>query len=113
MRLPPSQEDERRACQLHFQHCSHPAAQVLPITAPPEACAMLSKLVVYVPRRRLSMAQALADPFFFELRAPGVTLPNGKPLPPVFKFSDAGSPCPMHCGRRSSHCRAAVLGPCC
>jgi hypothetical protein len=32
--------------------------------------------------------QALAHPFFDELREPNARLPNGKPLPNLFNFTD-------------------------
>lgn len=34
----------------------------------------------------LSQLEALAHPFFDELREPNVRLPNGRPLPPLFNF---------------------------
>nr|BAK01088.1 predicted protein [Hordeum vulgare subsp. vulgare] len=55
---------------------------------PVEAIDLVSKLLNYTPTNRLKPFEALAHPFFDELRTPGLTLPNGKPLPPLFNFSD-------------------------
>jgi len=55
---------------------------------PQEAIDLVSKLLVYTPTNRLKPFEALAHPFFDELRTPGLTLPNGKPLPALFNFSD-------------------------
>ena len=50
---------------------------------PAEAVDLISSLLVYDPARRMTAAQAMAHPFFDELRRPGTTLSNGSPLPPV------------------------------
>ena len=47
---------------------------------------LLSRLVVCNPDRRLDAMEASAHPFFQELRGPGVTLPGGKSLPPIFEY---------------------------
>ncbi|KAG7668763.1 hypothetical protein Ndes2437B_g07173 [Nannochloris sp. 'desiccata'] len=50
---------------------------------PAEALDLIAGLLVYDPARRLSALQALAHPFFDELRKPGVKLPGGGVLPSV------------------------------
>ena len=50
---------------------------------------MLAKMIQYVPSRRLTMAQALCDPFFDDVYAGTLQLPNGKPCP-EFHFTDDG-----------------------
>ena len=50
---------------------------------PAEALDLIAGLLVYDPTRRLGALQALAHPFFDELRKPGVRLPGGAALPPV------------------------------
>jgi len=55
---------------------------------PPEAIDLVSKLLQYTPTLRLKPFEALTHPFFDELRQPNTQLPNGKPLPALFNFSD-------------------------
>eukprot|EP00698_Gefionella_okellyi_P011312 TRINITY_DN2979_c0_g1_i1.p1 TRINITY_DN2979_c0_g1~~TRINITY_DN2979_c0_g1_i1.p1 ORF type:complete len:367 (+),score=42.63 TRINITY_DN2979_c0_g1_i1:37-1137(+) len=55
---------------------------------PPEAVDIVSKLLQYAPQQRLSALQALCHPFFDELRDMRTRLPNGRPLPELFSFSD-------------------------
>jgi glycogen synthase kinase 3 beta len=50
---------------------------------PQEALELINGLLVYDPARRLGALQALAHPFFDELRKPDVKLPGGVVLPPV------------------------------
>jgi serine/threonine protein kinase len=57
---------------------------------PPEAIDLASKLLQYTPTARLRAYEACAHPFFDELRNPSTVLPNGKPLPPLFNFSEIG-----------------------
>lgn len=52
-----------------------------------QAFDLLGKMLVYDPKLRISASQALAHPFFDELRSPGVTLPTGQPVPTLFNFS--------------------------
>ncbi|ALC47836.1 gskt [Drosophila busckii] len=67
----------------------HPWPKVFRIRTPPEAIDLVSKLLVYSPNERLTPTQACAHPFFDELRQdPGQQLPNGRPLPPLFDFTD-------------------------
>lgn len=39
---------------------------------------------------RLKPLEACLHPFFSELRQPDVTLPNHRPLPPLFNFTQEG-----------------------
>eukprot|EP01114_Cavostelium_apophysatum_P004848 TRINITY_DN1526_c0_g1_i1.p1 TRINITY_DN1526_c0_g1~~TRINITY_DN1526_c0_g1_i1.p1 ORF type:complete len:477 (+),score=119.07 TRINITY_DN1526_c0_g1_i1:362-1792(+) len=55
---------------------------------PADAIDLVSKLLNYTPTARLKPFEALTHPFFDELRQPGIMLPNGKPLPPLFNFSE-------------------------
>lgn len=71
-----------------------PFSKVFRPKTPPEPIDLVSKLLVYSPTNRIKPYEALAHPFFDELREPGVTMPNekgqpsGRPLPPLFNFSD-------------------------
>lgn len=60
-----------------------------PRTAP-EAIDLVSRLLEYTPPNRLSPLQACAHAFFNELRQPDTVLPNGRPLPPLFNFTEMG-----------------------
>ncbi|VDD94083.1 unnamed protein product [Enterobius vermicularis] len=53
-----------------------------------EAVDLVSRLLEYTPSARLSPLLACAHTFFDELRQPECKLPNGKPLPPIFNFSE-------------------------
>ncbi|XP_034484958.1 glycogen synthase kinase-3 [Drosophila innubila] len=67
----------------------HPWAKVFRIKTPPEAIDLVSKLLIYSPNERISPLMACAHPFFDELRNdPNQTMPSGRPLPPLFDFSD-------------------------
>lgn len=44
---------------------------------------LLSKMLVYDPVKRITAGDAMAHPFFDSLFEPGVTLPDGQPLPPL------------------------------
>jgi serine/threonine protein kinase len=65
----------------------HPWAKVFRNRAPADAIDFISKLLRYDPKSRIDPLDALAHPFFNELREPGVKLPNGKDLPPIFEFT--------------------------
>ena len=53
---------------------------------PTEAVDLISKLLVYNPKNRLTPQWAMAHQFFDELRQEGTTLPNGGQLPELFDF---------------------------
>jgi len=66
-----------------------PWSKVFRGKAPPEAIDLVASLLLYVPSARLTAFQVMAHPFFDELREPGVRLPNGKPPPELFNFTEA------------------------
>ncbi|MED6181689.1 Shaggy- protein kinase theta [Stylosanthes scabra] len=66
---------------------AHPWNKVFPKAMPSEAIDLASKMLQYSPNLRLTALEACAHPFFDDLRNPNVTLPNGRPLPPLFDFS--------------------------
>ncbi|KAL0478022.1 glycogen synthase kinase 3 beta [Acrasis kona] len=55
---------------------------------PPEAVDLLQALLKYSPTDRVQPLDALAHPFFDELRDPKAKLPNGRPLPPLFDLTN-------------------------
>lgn len=59
---------------------------------PPEAIDLVSRLLEYTPSSRISPLQACAHNFFDELREGNTRLPNGRPLPPLFNFTETGIP---------------------
>ncbi|XP_030573817.1 glycogen synthase kinase-3 [Drosophila novamexicana] len=68
---------------------AHPWPKVFRIRTPPEAIDLVSKLLIYTPNDRVSPLMACAHPFFDELRnEPNQQLPNGRPLPPLFDFTE-------------------------
>jgi glycogen synthase kinase 3 beta len=67
---------------------AHPWSKVFRNKAPPSAVDLVSKFLRYKPMERLDPFEALTHPFFDELRDPNARLPNGKPLPPCFNFTD-------------------------
>ncbi|KAI8842559.1 kinase-like domain-containing protein [Chytridium lagenaria] len=52
-------------------------------TTTPESIELIGKLLEYTPSLRLTAIEAMAHPFFDELRRPESRLPNGKELPPL------------------------------
>ena len=52
-----------------------------------QSISLLTKLLQYAPDKRIRCWDALAEPFFDELRKPGLKLPDGGNLPPLFDFS--------------------------
>ncbi|VDN26431.1 unnamed protein product [Gongylonema pulchrum] len=67
---------------------ANPWQRVFRPRTPPEAVDLVSRLLEYTPSARLSPLQACAHAFFDELRHPDCKLPNGRPVPPIFDFSD-------------------------
>ncbi|KAJ0705049.1 putative protein-serine/threonine kinase CMGC-GSK family [Helianthus annuus] len=65
---------------------AHPWHKVFHKRMPPEAIDLASRLLQYSPTLRCNALEAIAHPFFDELRQPNVHLPNGRPLPPLFDF---------------------------
>jgi len=56
--------------------------------APASAIDLVSQFLRYEPGQRLDPFEALCHPFFDELREPNARLPNGKPLPQLFNFTE-------------------------
>jgi glycogen synthase kinase 3 beta len=77
----PSQVDQRLS-----QVKPHPWSKVFRAHTPPEAVDLVARFLQYVPEKRLKPMEALAHPFFAELRNPATRLPGGKPLPSLFDF---------------------------
>lgn len=50
--------------------------------------ALIKNFLQYNPNSRVGPFEALADPFFDELRQNNCSLPNDKPLPPLFNFTN-------------------------
>ncbi|KAI9293258.1 Pkinase-domain-containing protein [Neoconidiobolus thromboides FSU 785] len=48
---------------------------------------LLEKMLVYDPKERISAVEALAHPFFDELRQPDLKLPTGTAIPNLFNFT--------------------------
>ena len=68
-----------------------PFVQVFRQSTPPDAMDLVSNLLEYTPSSRISPLQACAHRFFDELRDPNTRLPNGRPLPPLFNFTEQGN----------------------
>ncbi|KAH8382354.1 hypothetical protein KR009_002999 [Drosophila setifemur] len=67
----------------------HPWSKVFRIRTPAEAIDLVSKMLIYSPRQRTTPLMGCAHPFFDELRLdPHQLLPNGRPLPSLFNFTD-------------------------
>lgn len=66
----------------------HPWNRVFRKKAPEEAIDLISKMLTYRPKERISPLEALAHPFFDPLKIPGAELPDGKPFPPLFNFTN-------------------------
>ncbi|XP_020692789.1 shaggy-related protein kinase epsilon isoform X2 [Dendrobium catenatum] len=66
----------------------HSWSKVFNKRMPPDAVDFISKLLQYSPKLRLTALEACAQPFFDELRDPNTSLPDGRPLPPLFNFTD-------------------------
>lgn len=64
--------------------------QVFRPRTPPEAVDLACKLLDYTPNSRISPLQACAHSFFDELRDPNGKLPNGRPFPALFNFTQEG-----------------------
>lgn len=65
---------------------AHPWHKMFHKRIPPEAVDLVSRLLQYSPNLRSTAIEALAHPFFDELREPSTTLPNGHILPPLFNY---------------------------
>lgn len=67
---------------------SHPWQKVFRARTPPEAMDLVAKLLEYTPSQRATPLGACVHNFFDELREPGMRLPNGRELPPLFNFTE-------------------------
>jgi len=56
---------------------------------PPEAIELITQLLQYTPTKRLKPLEACAHTFFDEIRDVNAVLPNGRPLPALFNFSES------------------------
>ncbi|KAJ0735279.1 putative protein-serine/threonine kinase CMGC-GSK family [Helianthus annuus] len=65
---------------------AHPWHKVFHKRMPPEAIDLASRLLQYSPSLRCNALEAIAHPFFDEIRQPNARLTNGRPLPPLFDF---------------------------
>ena len=68
---------------------AHPWQKVFRARTSPEAIDLVSRLLEYTPSARITPLQACAHGYFDELREPGMKLPSGKDLPPLFNFTEA------------------------
>ncbi|THG21846.1 hypothetical protein TEA_015312 [Camellia sinensis var. sinensis] len=66
---------------------AHPWHKVFNKRMPAEAVDLVSRLLQYSPNLRCTALEACAHPFFDDLREPTTSLPNGRPLPPLFNFT--------------------------
>jgi len=57
-------------------------------TTPPELVELLSKMLTYSPKTRITPLLACTQPAFEQLRSHNATLPNGHSLPPLFNFTE-------------------------
>ena len=60
---------------------AHPWSKVFSKRMPAEAVDLVSSLLRYAPGERATPLEAMAHPFFDELRDPATSLPSGAPLP--------------------------------
>jgi glycogen synthase kinase 3 beta len=70
----------------------HPFSKVFKSKTPQETIDFITLLLQYSPNKRLTAIEALAHPYFDELRDPNAKLLNGKPLPNLYDFSEQGKP---------------------
>ncbi|KAG0488301.1 hypothetical protein HPP92_007112 [Vanilla planifolia] len=81
-----------KACPLSKLFCKR---------MPSEAVDFISKLLQYSPKIRYTALEACAHTFFDELRNPNTLLPDGRPLPPLFDFTEKELACApaelIHC----------------
>ncbi len=66
---------------------AHPWSKVFN-KAPPLAIDLIGRLLTYDPKKRADPFEILSHAFFDELRESGAKLPNGKPLPTLFDFTE-------------------------
>jgi len=54
----------------------------------PKAIELVSMMLKYNPKERCNLYEALAHPYFDELRVEYLLLPNGNCIPDLFNFSE-------------------------
>jgi len=87
-------KDDIAAMNKNYTDFKFPSVRPLPWSrvfrthTPPEAIDLISDMLRYNPATRIPLVEAMTHPFFDELREPTTFLPNGKPLPPLFNFSE-------------------------
>lgn len=67
----------------------HSWTKVFRNRTPTEAIDLISKLLQYTPSQRVKPIDACTHSFFDDLRDPATVLPNQRPLPPLFNFTQA------------------------
>jgi len=77
-----------------------PFEKVFRSAVPESALDLLSQLLQYDPKKRPNPLEACAHPFFDTLRDLNTTLPNGKPLPPLFNFTQVERDAPNNVCKR-------------
>ncbi|KAJ2312924.1 glycogen synthase kinase 3, partial [Coemansia sp. RSA 2702] len=65
----------------------HPFSRIFRNRAKAEAIDLITKLLDYTPTKRLSSIQAMAHPFFDELRDPNTRLSSDREIPELFDFT--------------------------
>jgi glycogen synthase kinase 3 beta len=66
---------------------AHPWEKVFRSHTPADASDLCTKLLEYIPKTRISLWDAMAHPFFNELRDPTANF-DGSPFPPLFNFTE-------------------------
>lgn len=66
---------------------ANPWAKLFRKNTDQQAIDLISKILVYDPKRRLKPFEAMVHSYFDELKKEGTTLPNGSPLPDLFDFN--------------------------
>jgi glycogen synthase kinase 3 beta len=66
----------------------HPWHRVFRNRTASDAIDLVSKMLRYSPTERIRPMEGLAHEYFDDLRNPNCRLPSGKPLPPLFNFSE-------------------------
>lgn len=68
----------------------HPFSKVFKSKTPEESIQFLTLLLQYCPEKRIAAIEAMAHPYFDELRDPKTKMLNGKDLPKLFNFTQQG-----------------------
>eukprot|EP00981_Chlorochromonas_danica_P006953 scaffold1507_cov158-Ochromonas_danica.AAC.22 len=86
--------EELRGMNPNYQEFKFPQIRAYPWGSifkpgtPPEAIDLISKMLAYVPDRRVKAIESCAHPFFDELRRPETTMPDKTPLASeLFQFT--------------------------